>query len=101
MSGGHFEYVQYTMRDFAREIRDLYKRNGKGITWDPKTTKKERKEIMDNIAELHDKLLWVAVSIERLDYILSGDDGTKTYLTRYKEDMEEITGMYLSQLQKN
>ena len=106
MSGGHFDYVQYRIQEIIEKIKDVIFQN-----------KKERsKEDVDpweldddgNIKEYYryhyyfsDKtieefknavniLQQAYVYAQRIDWLLSGDDGEESFHRRLAKDMEEI-----------
>lgn len=93
MSGGHFNYQQYRLRDIASEIEELIARNNdeskdefsdtRGNFYDSHTIEKFRDAI---------KFLKIAeVYAQRIDWLVSGDDGEDTFHERLKEDLEKIS----------
>ena len=93
MSGGHFNYQQYRLRDIASEIEEL-------IAHNDDDSKDEFGNIRGNFYGRHTiekfreavKLLKIAeVYVQRIDWLVSGDDGEDTFHDRLQEDLEKIS----------
>lgn len=76
MSGGHFEYNQYRIGDIADSIEEAIREDwGFGP---------------DTIAEFKnavDLLRKAEIYVQRIDWLLSGDDGEDNFHERLKEDL--------------
>ena len=86
MSGGYFDYKQYELRTIANEILRVIENNDKDIREDtsgnhysPNTLKK--------FQEAAETLNRAETMVERIDYLLSGDDAEDTF-HEYWEEME-------------
>jgi len=79
MSGGHFDYKQYHIRDIWQEIEELLK--NKDYFEDPVYKAMKKGLLILKIAEIY---------AQRIDYYLSGDDGWDNFLKRLKEDLAEL-----------
>lgn len=116
MSGGHFDYQQYKIEEIADSVevylngheldeRDLedYERDYEKGWYDEDTIKYIRKHKRtipnhmefgnDTLKELRKglKILRKAyVYAQRIDWLISGDDGEETFLERLKKDLKEI-----------
>jgi hypothetical protein len=108
MSGGRFEYKQYDMDYIADQIEHEVLINGKKKTddelkeegWrDPDWYKKYPEdlyhyeypeEVIEKFKEAVIILRKAAVYAQRVDWLLSGDDGEETFLERLKKDLEEL-----------
>jgi hypothetical protein len=108
MSGGRFEYKQYDMNYIADQIEHEVLINGKKKTddelkeegWrDPDWYKKYPEElyhyeypeeVIEKLKEAVMVLRKAAVYAQRVDWLLSGDDGEETFLERLKKDLEEL-----------
>jgi hypothetical protein len=108
MSGGHFEYNQYRIREIADQIEDVIYKNGKEKTeeelseWshydpeyferypDEKYHYKYPDEVIAEFKKGLDILRQAEVYAQRIDWLLSGDDGDETFLERLKEDLSEL-----------
>ena len=77
MSGGHFDYHQYRIREIAESVEDIIQ-NGK---YPP--------EVLEKIKEGLDVLKKAEIYTQRIDWLVSGDDGPETFLERLKEDLNK------------
>lgn len=106
MSGGHFDYLQYRIREISDSIEEAivknkveiennnheswdYDKNGELYPWakyyycfDDKTIEKFK--------EGYWKLREAQVFAQRIDWLLSGDDDEDSFRKRLKEDIEEL-----------
>ena len=96
MSGGHFEYSQYQIRNIADEIESVIENNYKEK---PLKDRWNADDIYryaypdDVISEFKNavKSLRIAeVYAQRVDWLLSGDDGEETFHERLKEDLSKL-----------
>jgi len=108
MSGGAFEYVQYRIGYIADEIEQEIEKNGR-----EKTTEELREEnwrgpyhykkypedlyhheyppeVIEKFKEAVKALRVAQVYAQRVDWLLSGDDGEESFLLRLKEELEEL-----------
>jgi hypothetical protein len=108
MSGGRFDYDQYKIGLIANDIEDEIRKNGR-----PKTKEELREESWHGtdwyerypedlnhrkypdevIAKFKDavNILRIAqVYAQRIDWLLSGDDGEETFLERLDEDLDKL-----------
>lgn len=84
MSGGHFDYAQYKLEYIADEIRNLIALNNN----------QEANYSDETIAKFleADKMLRVAaVMVQRIDWLVSGDDGEESFHKRWDEDIKSLT----------
>jgi len=108
MSGGHFDYDQYKIGYMAESIEHQIEKNGR------KKTKEELKEeswrdpdwyekypedlyhykypdeVIEKFKEAVRILKQAQVYAHRVDWLLSGDDGEETFLSRLKEDLNKL-----------
>jgi len=93
MSGGHFNYKQDSLLDMVDDIRFAILMN----------ESKEKNEWGDNIANRYNpetiaefekavKALKIAyVYAQRIDWLLSGDDGEDSFHKRLQAELKELT----------
>jgi len=79
MSGGHFDYKQYHIRDIWQELEEILK--NKDYLEDPVYKAMKKGLLILKIAEIY---------AQRIDYYLSGDDDFGDFLERLKEDLAEL-----------
>ena len=75
MSGGHFDYHQYRIREIAESVEDIIQ----NYEYPP--------EVLEKIKEGLDALKKAEIYAQRIDWLVSGDDGPETFLERLKEDL--------------
>ena len=88
MSGGHFNYAQFKLEDIADEIRNLIAQNENPLL------NQEAKYSDATIAKFieADKTLRLsAVMAQRIDWLISGDDGEESFHKIWDEDIKSIT----------
>jgi len=108
MSGGHFDYDQYKIRQIADSVEQIIINNGrektpeelKGESWrDPDWYKKypEDKyhykypdEVIEKFKEGFETLRKAEIFAQRIDWLVSGDDGEESFLRRLREDLEDL-----------
>lgn len=107
MSGGHWDYKQYFLTEVIEDISKLIHQNGQlksndelkeQTKWNVDYYEKypEDKfytEYSDEIIENFKKALIIVtqaqIYIQRIDYLLSGDDGPESFLERIKKELNE------------
>ena len=107
MSGGFFDYQQYRMTDMIESIESVIKNNGKAKTqkqldeswytpdWYEKYPEdlyhpKYSNEVIEKFKEGVILLKKAQVYAQRIDWLLSDDDGEESFLVRLKEDLEKL-----------
>jgi hypothetical protein len=94
MSGGHFDYDQYKIGDIADEIEGLIVNNDstekdewgsdKGLHFAPETIEKFKEALAT--------LRRAQIMAQRVDWLVSGDDGEESFHRRWREEMSKIIG---------
>lgn len=92
MSGGHFQYKQYELGHMADEIEQLILDNDseevneygdtKGYGYSPETIAKFK------IARM--SLLLAQIYVQRIDWLVSGDDGEDSFHSRLDADFDAL-----------
>ena len=105
MSGGHFDYQQYRINDIVDSIEREIATSGKPIpekVWDyyDRQYYKEHPEEAVNYAypdtvlrrfeEAVYALKRAAIYAQRVDWLLSGDDGEESFERRLREELAEL-----------
>lgn len=107
MSGGHWDYKQYFLTEVIEDISKLIYQNGKlksndelreqskwNITYHEKYPEDKfhteySLEIINKFKEALVIVTQAQIYIQRIDYLLSGDDGPESFLKRLKEELDE------------
>ena len=107
MSGGHWEYLQYRFTDVAEDIRKLIEKNGKEKTQeeikysylsddflerypDEKFHYKYSDDMIEKFKEGLKHIELAQIYMQRLDWLLSGDDGDESFMSRLEEDLKKL-----------
>jgi hypothetical protein len=75
MSGGHFNYKQYEIGAIADEIESLISDN----EYSP--------EIIERFVEAVFSLRNAEIMVQRIDYLVSEDDGEEAFIRRLDEEL--------------
>lgn len=91
MSGGHFDYNQYEIEQIADEVEQIILKNGNNqpdeYGWEPVPYSPE---VIEEFKRGLKYLRIAAVYAQRIDWLVSGDDGEETFFSRLKDDLKEI-----------
>ena len=92
MSGGYFEYNQWKVEDLAEDIDRVIARSNKFTDNPPDKDSYEHcyvytPETIAKFAQARDALMVAAKMAQRVDWLLSGDDGEETFHKRWKEEI--------------
>jgi len=108
MSGGAFDYRQWHIEQIADDIEDLIEKNGRkktndelkeehwhGDDWYEKYPEdlyhyKYPDEVIEKFKEGMKALRVAAVYAQRIDWLVSGDDGEESFLERLKEELGQL-----------
>lgn len=104
MSGGRFDYKQYDLRNIAETIKLYIDKNGKEKTkreldnwyddeWlkkypEDKYHHKYSDEVIEEFKKGIEILHKAEIYVNRIDYLLSGDDDEESFLRRLKEELK-------------
>jgi nicotinic acid mononucleotide adenylyltransferase len=92
MSGGHFEYQQYRIEDIAKSIEELIKSNDDESLdeWGYRRGHVYSIETIEKFKTAVDTLRKAAIMAQRVDWLVSGDDGEDSFHRRWDEELKEI-----------
>jgi hypothetical protein len=93
MSGGHFNYEQYKIEQIADEVEQIIISNN-GDKIDQHGYRIGYSFSEETIAEFKkglDVLRQARIYAQRIDWLVSGDDGEDSFHTRLKKDLENNT----------
>ena len=88
MSGGHFDYKQYSISYIVDSVEQLIIDNGQADEWGDRNdfSKETLIEFQAGI-ELMKK---AAIYAQRIDWLVSGDDSEESFHARLKRDLKAI-----------
>ena len=92
MSGGHFDYYQCYIKRIIESIEDVIEHNNEEL---PKEYQNEwnkyyyqfSDEVIDKLKEAITVLSTAYIYAQRVDWLLSGDDGEKEFLERLDKEL--------------
>ena len=89
MSGGHFEYQQYRIEDIAVAIDEMIGSNDDQSLdeWGQQRGDNYPPEILEKFREAAYTLRQAAEMVQRVDWLVSGDDGEESFLSRWEEEV--------------
>lgn len=108
MSGGHWDYLQYRLTDVVEDIDRLVEKNGQPKTeeelkeenwcddeWyekypDEKFHHKYSDEVIKQFKLGSAMVATAQIYMQRMDWLLSGDDGSESFLRRLNEELLEL-----------
>lgn len=88
MSGGRFEYQQYRINDIAETIKEDITRlenNPEYLDW-----VEDKEYLILTMKQAYVTLLSAYTYAQRLDWLLSGDDGEESFKQGLEEDMRKV-----------
>ena len=90
MSGGHFEYEQYRLRDMSDEIQSIIDKNGKINEELGTVTYDYDEEVIDKFRETIKTCQLAEAMLQRVDWLVSGDDGTESFHRRWEKEVTPL-----------
>lgn len=107
MSGGHFDYKQWHIDQIAEDVRTEIEKSGRHLTdeeikndWRGPTWFKEYpndlkyyeypEEVIEEFRNGYNILKKAYVYAQRIDWLLSGDDGNESFINRLKEELNNL-----------
>lgn len=95
MSGGEFDYYQYRIGDIREKIEHIIEKNKKPVLkedredrWDDRVVYYDYSdEIIEEFKKGVEALRVAQIYAQRIDWLISGDDGEETFFERLKEDL--------------
>ena len=96
MSGGYFDYDQYRINDIAAQVEQLIRNNDEEELndWGDPIGRHYSKETIEEFSIGLLYLRLASVYAQRIDWLLSGDDGEESFHKRLEEDIDEIISKY-------
>lgn len=89
MSGGHFNYDQYKLEQLADEIDGLIFHNGSKALNEYRELSHQDfpPDIVEAFRQAANKLREAAVYVQRIDWLVSGDDGEDSFRQHLASDL--------------
>jgi len=92
MSGGHFDYKQHHINDIADEVRDIIITNQHRTRdeWGNMKGNFYSKEVITHFRDGLESLEKAAIYAQRIDWLVSGDDGPESFIERLQSDLKSV-----------
>lgn len=92
MSGGHFNHTQYNIEQIADDIEAIINNNDskKIDAWGDRVGYGFSPEVIEKFREAVTHLRRAYVYAQRIDWLVSGDDGEESFHRRLANDLMEI-----------
>jgi hypothetical protein len=99
MSGGHFDYKQFEITRISDEIEQLIEINGKKRagrleSWEEPHHYEYPPGVIKKFKEAVLSLRVAQAYAQRVDWLVSGDDGEESFMRRLDEDLKDIEKRY-------
>lgn len=94
MSGGHWEYMQYQIDRIAEDVSHLIENNDSEALddWGGHIGRKYNNDVIDKFREAEQVLRRAYIYAQRIDWLLSGDDGEEQFLLRLARELSALEG---------
>lgn len=95
MSGGHFDYSQYRINEIIDGIEDIIEKNNKPreeptSSWESEFYYEYPEDIIDEFKRGLTFLKIAKIYAQRIDWLVSGDDGEDSFRERLLEDLKKL-----------
>lgn len=92
MSGGFFEHRQWNISEMAEEIDNIVKNNMDETKneWGDVKGRHYPPEVIERFKEAVLALEKAYIMVQRVDWLLSGDDGEENFIRRWDEELKEL-----------
>jgi len=95
ISGGHFDYSQYRIDEIIDGVEDIIEKNRKPreeptSSWESEFYYDYPDDIIDEFKRGLRYLKMAKIYAQRIDWLVSGDDGDDSFRTRLKEDLNKL-----------
>jgi len=92
MSGGHFNYDQYKIEQIARDVEQLIIDNdSKELNeYGDEKGRAYSKETITEFKAAFNILQLAAIYAQRIDWLISGDDGENTFRERLERELKQL-----------
>jgi len=90
MSGGYFDYKQFNIEDIEDEMNEIKKNIDKvdEFGYSIGDTVGDKEKFLETIETALVHLRLARIYTQRIDWLISGDDGPETFYERLKEDLK-------------
>lgn len=92
MSGGHFDYKQYTIQYIADEVEHIiYSNESQEVNeWGERVSYDFSVETIEEFKKALYYLKMAQIYTQRIDFLVSGDDGEDSFHSRLYRDLQDM-----------
>ena len=95
MSGGHFDYSQYRIDEIIDGVEDIIEKNRKPreeptSSWESEFYYDYPDDIIEEFKKGLRYLKMAKIYAQRIDWLVSGDDGDNSFRIRLYEDLKKL-----------
>ena len=92
MSGGHFDYNQYRIDQMAEDIAQIIYNNDvvRVDEWETVGRHRFTQETINEFKKAVEILDKAYIYVQRIDWLVSGDDGEDNFHSRLKEELDSL-----------
>ncbi len=103
MSGGHYDYQQYKITEIADQVEQIIRKNDDTHIneWGDMVGYGFPPEVLSEIKTGLQYLRHAAIYAQRIDWLVSGDDGDDDFIERLKEDLKGYEGIRDTEMLKD
>jgi len=94
MSGGHFDYQQYRLNDIREGIKELVESNDSTDKNDfgDMIGNQYPEDVINSFKETMLLLEQASILTQRIDWLVSGDDGILSFRKRLNDELSKVEG---------
>ena len=102
MSGGHFDYKQYEFGYIADEVEELIRKNGseEKDSWGYPRHSTFESDTIEKFKEALVILRMAQVYAQRIDWLVSGDDGEDSFHARLATEIDQLRNSHFKFLKE-
>lgn len=90
MSGGHFDFHSYRLEEIIKELEEIITRDKASLCYSDQPVFCYSSETIASFKKAIESIELAKIMIERISFLLEGDDSEESYHTRLKEDLAKL-----------
>jgi hypothetical protein len=90
MSGGHFDFHSYRLEEITKELEEIITRDKASLCYSDQPVFCYSSETIASFKKAIESIELAKIMIERISFLLEGDDGEESYHARLKEDLAKL-----------
>lgn len=90
MSGGHFDFHSYRLEEIIKELEEIIERDRASLCYSDQPVFCYSFETIASFKRAIQSIKKTKIMIERISFLLEGDDGEESYHARLKEELSKV-----------